>query len=153
MILFSLFTHYLFLYFREEIGKCYGEFGNIIYVTDCSIISKGKVYPITGNAIFTVAFKALVFLPYRGEILDTTVEIIEQERVIVRAGPQLITIPKRVLFIYSYICFRLLLKLALNMIQINGFILAITNIKRLKKIVKYVLKLYKSFHRHKKLYH
>jgi DNA-directed RNA polymerase II subunit RPB7 len=57
----------------EVEGTCTGRYGYIITVVTVTDIGKGKVQEGTGFATFEVKYTAIVFKPFRGEVLDTTV--------------------------------------------------------------------------------
>lgn len=62
-----------------------------------------QILPLLADAVFTLKYKALVFLPFVGEVLDAKVESIESDRVKLRAGPQEIKVSKKVcLFVYPH---------------------------------------------------
>ncbi|CAG8565776.1 3632_t:CDS:2, partial [Ambispora gerdemannii] len=54
-------------------GTCTGRFGYIINVLTVKEISKGKVLPSIGLAEFTVKYQAIVFKPFKHEVVDGTV--------------------------------------------------------------------------------
>lgn len=55
-----------------------------------------QILPLFADAVFTLKYKALVFLPFVGEVLDARVESVESDRVKVRVGPQEIKVSKKV---------------------------------------------------------
>ncbi|KAI9320664.1 hypothetical protein BX666DRAFT_1875280 [Dichotomocladium elegans] len=59
-------------------GTCSGRFGYIITVVSLSNISKGKILPGTGLAEFKVNYQAIVFKPYKGEVLDAVVTTVNK---------------------------------------------------------------------------
>ncbi len=50
-------------------------------------ISEGKVQDTTGDIIYRVSFKALVFKPFRGEVLDGEVIEITDNGIMIQSGP------------------------------------------------------------------
>ena len=62
-------------------GTCSGRFGYIITVVALLNISKGKVLPGTGLAEFKVKYQAIVFKPYKGEVVDAVVTTVNKVRV------------------------------------------------------------------------
>ena len=50
-------------------------------------ISEGKVQDTTGDIIYRVQFKALVFKPFRGEVLDGEVVEITDNGIMIQSGP------------------------------------------------------------------
>lgn len=59
-------------------GTCSGRFGYIITVVALLNISKGKVLPGTGLAEFKVKYQAIVFKPYKGEVVDAVVTTVNK---------------------------------------------------------------------------
>ena len=58
---------------REVEGTCSGRYGFIITVTSVEKIGLGKVQEGTGHVLFPIKFKAIVFRPFKGEVLDAVV--------------------------------------------------------------------------------
>ena len=54
-------------------GTCSGRYGFIIAVTDIEHMGSGKVQEGTGAVLFPIKFKAIVFRPFKGEIVDALV--------------------------------------------------------------------------------
>jgi len=50
-------------------------------------ISDGRVQDTTGDVIYKVKFKALVFRPFRGEVLDGEVIEINDNGFMIESGP------------------------------------------------------------------
>eukprot|EP01012_Entosiphon_sulcatum_P031426 TRINITY_DN3964_c0_g1_i1.p2 TRINITY_DN3964_c0_g1~~TRINITY_DN3964_c0_g1_i1.p2 ORF type:complete len:174 (-),score=48.33 TRINITY_DN3964_c0_g1_i1:18-539(-) len=69
-------------------GTCSGQHGFLIAVTavDDREISKGKVHD-DGTCTFTVRFKALVYRPFRGEVVDTLVTQVTKMGFFAEVGP------------------------------------------------------------------
>lgn len=59
-------------------GTCTGRYGYIITVVKVGDISKGKVLPGTGLAEFNVKYQAIVFKPYKGEVVDAVVTTVNK---------------------------------------------------------------------------
>ena len=59
-------------------GTCSGRFGYIITVVSLLNISKGKILPGVGLAEFKVKYQAIVFKPYKGEVLDAVVTTVNK---------------------------------------------------------------------------
>jgi DNA-directed RNA polymerase subunit E'/Rpb7 len=57
----------------EVEGTCSGRYGFIITVARVDHIGMGKVQEGTGFVKFDVKFKAIVFKPFKGEVLDAVV--------------------------------------------------------------------------------
>ncbi|RDW23745.1 hypothetical protein B0I72DRAFT_136491 [Yarrowia lipolytica] len=55
-------------------GTCTGEFGYILCVLDQPFdIGKGRVVPSNGSAEFTVNYRAIVWRPFKNEVVDAIV--------------------------------------------------------------------------------
>ncbi|RUS13432.1 RNA polymerase Rpb7 [Endogone sp. FLAS-F59071] len=59
-------------------GTCSGRFGYIITVVAIQNIGKGKVLPGSGLAEFNVKYQAIVFKPYKGEVVDAVVSTVNK---------------------------------------------------------------------------
>lgn len=59
-------------------GTCSGKVGFIICVLTVTNISPGKVLPGSGLAEFVVQYQAIVFKPYKGEVVDAIVTSVNQ---------------------------------------------------------------------------
>jgi DNA-directed RNA polymerase II subunit RPB7 len=59
-------------------GTCSGRVGYIICVLTVTNISPGKVLPGSGLAEFVVQYQAIVFKPYKGEVVDAIVTSVNQ---------------------------------------------------------------------------
>ncbi|SAM05989.1 hypothetical protein [Absidia glauca] len=68
-------------------GTCSGRFGYIITVVSLMNISKGKVLPGSGLAEFRVKYQAIVFKPYRGEVLDAVISTVNKMGFFADVGP------------------------------------------------------------------
>lgn len=54
-------------------GTCSGQFGYIIAVVSMSDIGNGIVLPGSGQAEFVARYRAIVFKPFKGEVVDGVV--------------------------------------------------------------------------------
>lgn len=54
-------------------GTCSGQFGYIIAVVSVLDVGKGMVLPGTGQAEFVTRYRAIVFKPFKGEVVDGVV--------------------------------------------------------------------------------
>lgn len=54
-------------------GTCSGKFGYIISVLNVIDVGKGIVLPGNGQAEFVARYRAIVFKPFKGEVLDGVV--------------------------------------------------------------------------------
>ncbi|KAL1933264.1 hypothetical protein VTP01DRAFT_7354 [Rhizomucor pusillus] len=68
-------------------GTCTGRYGYIITVVKVGDISKGKVLPGTGLAEFNVKYQAIVFKPYKGEVVDAVVTTVNKMGFFAEVGP------------------------------------------------------------------
>lgn len=67
------------LYLDVE-GTCSGQFGYIIAVVSILDIGKGMVLPATGQAEFVTRYRAIVFKPFKGEVVDGVVNNVSKVR-------------------------------------------------------------------------
>lgn len=67
-------------------GTCTGSY-YIITILDTFDISEGRILPGSGLAEFTVAYKAVVWRPFKGETIDAVVSSINQHGFFAEAGP------------------------------------------------------------------
>ncbi|KAG0035627.1 DNA-directed RNA polymerase II subunit [Podila clonocystis] len=68
-------------------GTCSGKVGFIICVLTVTNISPGKVLPGSGLAEFVVQYQAIVFKPYKGEVVDAIVTSVNQIGFFADVGP------------------------------------------------------------------
>ena len=61
-------------------GTCSGEFGYIIAVVSILDIGKGLVMPGSGQAEFVTRYRAIVFKPFKGEVVDGVVNNVNKVR-------------------------------------------------------------------------
>ena len=61
-------------------GTCSGQFGFIIAVVSISDIGKGMVVPGNGQAEFVTRYRAIVFKPFKGEVVDGVVHNVTRVR-------------------------------------------------------------------------
>jgi DNA-directed RNA polymerase II subunit RPB7 len=61
-------------------GTCSGQYGYIICVLDHQKIDigAGKIVPGVGLAEFTVKYQAIIFKPFKGEVVDATVTTVNK---------------------------------------------------------------------------
>ncbi|KAL0236158.1 hypothetical protein GEMRC1_002740 [Eukaryota sp. GEM-RC1] len=90
---------------REAIeGKVYSTYGYVLLLLSLDNIGQGRVIPGTGDVVYPVNFKALVFKPFKNEVLDAGVTVVNDNGVYVLAGPVSLFIGKRSLppgFVYD----------------------------------------------------
>jgi len=58
---------------REVEGTCNGRYGFIVTVTKVEEVGAGKIREGSGLVTFPVRYKAIVFRPFKGEVLDALV--------------------------------------------------------------------------------
>lgn len=70
-------------------GTCTGQFGYIICVMDGMKIDigKGRVIPGSGSAEFEVKYRAIVWRPFKGEVVDGIVTTVNNHGIFVDVGP------------------------------------------------------------------
>lgn len=61
-------------------GKCSGQFGYIIAVVSMSDIGSGIVLSGSGQAEFVARYRAIVFKPFKGEVVDGVVNNVTKVR-------------------------------------------------------------------------
>lgn len=73
----------------EVEGSCTGKFGYIMCVLDCTDIDigKGTILPGDGSAEFEVKYRAVVWKPFKGEVVDGLVSQVSKLGFFVDVGP------------------------------------------------------------------
>ena len=71
------------LYLDVE-GTCSGQFGYIIAVVSILDIGKGMVLPASGQAEFVTRYRAIVFKPFKGEVVDGVVNNVSKVCLFIR---------------------------------------------------------------------
>lgn len=59
--------------YTEVEGTCTGKYGFVIAVTTIDNIGSGIIQPGQGFVVYPVKYKAIVFRPFKGEVLDAVV--------------------------------------------------------------------------------
>lgn len=59
--------------YTEVEGTCTGKYGFVIAVTTIDSIGSGVIQPGQGFVVYPVKYKAIVFRPFKGEVLDAVV--------------------------------------------------------------------------------
>nr|CAH0099770.1 unnamed protein product [Daphnia galeata] len=59
--------------FTEVEGTCTGKYGFVIAVTTIDNIGAGIIQPGQGFVVYPVKYKAIVFRPFKGQVLDAVV--------------------------------------------------------------------------------
>ena len=68
--------------FSEVEGTCTGKYGFVIAVTTIDTIGSGLIQPGAGFVVYPVKYKAIVFRPFKGEVLDAVVTQVWQSFII-----------------------------------------------------------------------
>ncbi|KAL1924608.1 uncharacterized protein VTP21DRAFT_4262 [Calcarisporiella thermophila] len=68
-------------------GTCSGRFGYIISVINVIEMSRGKVLHGSGLAEFRVTYRAIVFKPFKGEVVDGIVTTVNKMGFFAEVGP------------------------------------------------------------------
>lgn len=71
---------------KDVEGTCAGTYF-IITVVDISEISDGRILPGHGLIEFTVAYRAVVWRPFKGETVDAVVSSVNMHGFFAQAGP------------------------------------------------------------------
>lgn len=64
--------------YTEVEGTCTGKYGFVIAVTTIDQIGSGIIQPGQGFVVYPVKYKAIVFRPFKGEVLDAVVKQINK---------------------------------------------------------------------------
>lgn len=64
--------------YTEVEGTCTGKYGFVIAVTTIDQIGAGVIQPGQGFVVYPVKYKAIVFRPFKGEVLDAVVKQINK---------------------------------------------------------------------------
>ncbi|CAH3173668.1 unnamed protein product, partial [Porites evermanni] len=73
--------------FTEVEGTCSGKYGFIIAVTTIDNIGVGHIQPGRGFVVYPVKYKAIVFRPFKGEVLDAVVTQVNKVGLFTDIGP------------------------------------------------------------------
>ena len=73
--------------FAEVEGTCTGKYGFVIAVTTIDNISPGLIQPGQGFVVYPVKYKAIVFRPFKGEVLDAVVTQVNKVGLFTEIGP------------------------------------------------------------------
>ncbi|CAF0766216.1 unnamed protein product [Brachionus calyciflorus] len=72
---------------NEVEGTCSGKYGFIIAITTIDTIGTGMIQPGRGYVIYPVEYKAIVFRPFKGEVLDAVVSQVNKIGLRCEIGP------------------------------------------------------------------
>ncbi|UYV73525.1 POLR2G [Cordylochernes scorpioides] len=73
--------------FTEVEGTCSGKYGFVIAVTSIDNIGAGFIQPGRGFVLYPIKYKAIVFRPFKGEVLDAVVTQINKLGIFTEVGP------------------------------------------------------------------
>lgn len=73
--------------FNEVQGSCSGNYGFIVTVTTIDHIGHGHIQQNTGFVIYNIKYKAIVFRPFKGEVLDGLVTQVNKVGIFTEIGP------------------------------------------------------------------
>ena len=68
-------------------GSCSGQDGFIICVLDGMDIGMGRIVPGTGGAEFVIKYQAIVWKPFKGEVVDGVVSLVNKLGFFADVGP------------------------------------------------------------------
>lgn len=73
--------------YTEVEGTCTGKYGFVIAVTTIDSIGSGIIQPGQGFVVYPVKYKAIVFRPFKGEVLDAVVRQVNKVGMFADIGP------------------------------------------------------------------
>jgi len=73
--------------FTEVEGTCTGKYGFVIAVTTIDKIGAGTILPGQGFVVYPVKYTAIVFRPFKGEVLDAVVTQVNKVGMFAEIGP------------------------------------------------------------------
>ncbi|XP_055610060.1 DNA-directed RNA polymerase II subunit RPB7 [Uranotaenia lowii] len=73
--------------YTEVEGTCTGKYGFVIAVTTIDDIGSGVILPGQGFVVYPVKYKAIVFRPFKGEVLDAVVTQVNKVGMFAEIGP------------------------------------------------------------------
>ncbi|CAF2627976.1 unnamed protein product [Rotaria sp. Silwood2] len=73
--------------FNEVEGKCIGRYGYVIAVTSIDNIGVGKIQPGRGYVIFPVKYHAIVFRPFKHEVVEAIITQVTKMGIFCKIGP------------------------------------------------------------------
>lgn len=74
--------------YTEVEGTCTGKYGFVIAVTTIDNIGSGLIQPGQGFVVYPVKYKAIVFRPFKGEVLDAVVTQVNKVRNFLHLHPK-----------------------------------------------------------------
>jgi DNA-directed RNA polymerase II subunit RPB7 len=73
--------------YTEVEGTCTGKYGFVIAVTSINDIGAGNIQAGQGFVVYPVKYKAIVFRPFKGEVLDAVVKQVNKVGMFAEIGP------------------------------------------------------------------
>jgi len=73
--------------YQDVEGTCSGQFGYIIAVVNVLDIGKGMILPGSGQAEFITKYQAIVFKPFKGEVVEGVVHNVNRMGFFADVGP------------------------------------------------------------------
>lgn len=73
--------------FCDVEGTCTGKYGFVIAITSIDNIGDGIIESSTGFATYQLKYKAIVFRPFKNEVLDGIVEQVNKVGIFLKTGP------------------------------------------------------------------
>mmetsp|Transcript_23549 Transcript_23549/g.41749 ORF Transcript_23549/g.41749 Transcript_23549/m.41749 type:complete len:174 (-) Transcript_23549:58-579(-) len=98
----KLFKHLKKVLKRSVEGTCSSRYGYIINVLIVDGYGEGKIKDGNGDVLFPVSYKALVFMPYQGEILDAEVTQVIEIGFMANVGPLKLFVSSKNIIDYHY---------------------------------------------------
>ncbi|KAK2964766.1 putative DNA-directed RNA polymerase II subunit rpb7 [Blattamonas nauphoetae] len=72
---------------RDVLFTVSGRYGYIIAIRRIQTLTEGYIRPGTGNAVFKVVYTAILFKPFRGEVVDAQVTTTTMNGLFCSVGP------------------------------------------------------------------
>ncbi|KAI9469162.1 DNA-directed RNA polymerase II subunit [Coemansia sp. RSA 1085] len=73
--------------YKDVLGTCTGRYGYIVAIVAILEIQTGKIIPGYGSAEFQVQYSAILFKPFKNEVLDAVVDTVNKMGFFANAGP------------------------------------------------------------------
>ncbi|BES98902.1 unnamed protein product [Nesidiocoris tenuis] len=73
--------------YTEVEGTCTGKYGFVIAVTNIDNVGAGLIQPGQGFVVYPVKYKAIVFRPFKGEVVDAVVTQVNKVGMFAEIGP------------------------------------------------------------------
>ncbi|KAJ1727972.1 DNA-directed RNA polymerase II subunit [Coemansia biformis] len=83
--------------YKDVEGTCTGRYGYIVAVVAILDIQTGKIIPGQGSAEFVVKYSAILFKPFKNEVIDAVVEAVNPMGFFADAGPLRIFVAMKML--------------------------------------------------------